>query len=404
MKRLASAILASSLAVQPAFAAPQTATDILLEHKLPIARDANGRYSGKGWDRMIADARSAQFFMAGEQHGVRDIAQFMTAAQAELAKTGGYTHSALEVGPYSTAFAETLIRQQPGKLAAYIAAPGHGFTLPFLFFKEEIALTENIVARSPDREHALWGLDQEFVGAAPIVAAYLGERAITAQQRAAVAAFRAKSDADPLLVSALTDADLDPLRTAFAGNAEAVGLIDALRLSREIYEPFVKGGKPIYPANLARENYMKVNFARQFAEAEKRLGKPPKVFMKFGGYHAMRGHSGTDVPSLTNFLSEWGLPRGFTVANVMVDCNGGEAMNPQTGKPAPCEPYFGKDSLFGRLATDDVTMIALVPLREKLSALKDIDPRTRQTILAFDYYVTIRDGKAATPAGTMPAR
>jgi hypothetical protein len=87
----------------------------------------------------------------------------------------------------------------------------------------------------------------------------------------------------------------------------------------------------------------------------------------------------------------------------MVDCNGGEALNPQTGKPAPCEPYFGKDTPFGRLATDEVTLIDLRPLRAKLGALKDLDAKTRQTILAFDYYLTIRDAKAASPVSTLPA-
>ena len=402
MKRLL-AILGCCMALQSATAQQKSTSEVVAEHKIPISRSGPETFSGPGWERLMADGRRAQFFMVGEQHGVRDIALFVKAAHKELARTGGYTHSALEVGPYSTDFAENLIRQGPGRLAAYIGQPGHGFTIPFLFFAEEIALTEQIVESSPDKENALWGLDQEFVGAAPIAIHYLRSRARTPAQRTAVDGFASKSAGNPFFVSAMKAADLEPLRIAFSEDAEAVGLVDALRLSNEIYQPFTGGGGPIQPANLKRENYMKTNFARQFEATERRLGAPPKVFMKMGGYHAMRGHSGTDVPSLANFLAEWGLPRGFELVNLMVDCNGGEALNPQTGKPAPCEPYFGKDTLFGRLATEEVTLIDLRALRPKLGALKDVDAKTRQTILAFDYYLTIRDGKAASPVAAVPA-
>jgi hypothetical protein len=390
------------MAVQPAAAQQKSASDIILQHKIPISRSAPDAYSGPGWERLIADGRQAQFFMIGEQHGVADIALFVKALHRVLATSGGYTHSALEVGPHSTDFAETLVRQGPGRLANYIAQPGHGFTIPFLFFAEEIALTEQIVARSPDKQKALWGLDQEFVGAAPIVVDLLRKRARSAGQHQAIDALAAKSTANPMLIGVLTPAELDPLDAAFAGDEHATALLRDLRLSSEIYAPFMRKTGPIYPANLTRENYMKVNFARRFAEAERRLGTPPKVFMKFGGYHAMRGLSGTDVPSLANFLAEWGLPRGFELVNMMVDCNGGESLNPQTSKPASCSPYFGKDSLVGQLATDEVTLIDLKALRPKLRELKDIDAKTRQTILAFDYYLTIRDPKAATPVGALP--
>ena len=37
----------------------------------------------------------------------------------------------------------------------------------------------------------------------------------------------------------------------------------------------------------------------------------------------------------------------------------------------------------------------LRPLRSRLSKWKELDEASRQVILAFDYYVTIRDGRAA---------
>src|SRR5205085_9079535 len=84
-----------------------------------VGRDGSGHYTGAGWDALIADGAGAQFFMVGEQHATQDIAEIEAAMHATLAKRG-YTHSALEVGPYSTRHAERLIRSGPGKLQAYI--------------------------------------------------------------------------------------------------------------------------------------------------------------------------------------------------------------------------------------------------------------------------------------------
>lgn len=402
--KLLAGILVLAMSVQPAPApTDRTSRDLVAEQQLPIARTSAG-YGGAGWDRLVADGAAAQFFMIGEQHATADIALFATALHAELARRG-YTHAAMEVGPYSTAFAESLIRSGQGRLAEYIRRPGHSFALPFLFFQEEVDLAERIVAASPDREHGLWGVDQEFIGSGPIALALLERHAATPAQREAVARFAERVRAEPMLVGQLGAAELDPLAGAFAGNSEANELIEALRLSSEIYRPFFRRDGPTYPANLRRENYMKANFLRHFAEAERRLGSAPRVFLKFGGYHAMRGHSGTNVPAFANFLAEWGLSRGFGLVNMMVDCDGGQALNPQTNEVGPCEPYFGRDTVIGSMArTGPLTLIDLRPLRAQLPRMRDLDPLTRQTILAFDYYLVIKDVRAATPVAALPAR
>ena len=402
------ALIAAALAAAPAPAPTDAQAKIvqaISAQRLGLARSSDGSFSGAGWQRIVDDAAGAQFMMVGEQHGSGSIAEFETALHKELAQRG-YTHAGLEIGPVSTRFAERLVRRGPGQLSRYVAAPGHGFALPFLFFGEEIAMAEQMVATSPDRTAALWGLDQEFVGAGPLHADLFEAEARTPAQKAAVAAFRKAAEADGFYSGKVTDAQLAPLRRAFAGNRAATGLLDELSASSAIYAPFLKGpGSGIYAANLARETMMKRNFLAAFTAAERRRGSPPKVFLKFGGNHAMRGHSGTDVPALGNFLAEWGTARGMRMVNLFVECDGGEAMNPQTGKPGLCEPYFGADSLLRQaVATGPALQLYdLRPLRAKLPGWKALDPATRQVILAFDYYVTIRNGRAATPVGTPAA-
>ncbi|MBV9528658.1 hypothetical protein [Sphingomonas sp.] len=373
------------------------------EHVQPITRVSATGFSGPAWDALVADGAGAQFTMVGEQHGSGSIALFETALHRELARRG-YTHSAYEVGPYSARFAESLIRSGDGRLAQYIAAPGHGFTIPFFFFGEESKMAEDMVRMSPDKHEAIFGLDQEFVGSGPILGSDLQAMARNDGQKRAVAAFQAASAADPMFIGKISDAQVASLDEAFRGNPEAEALIDAIRTSARIYKPFITGVGTIYDANLERENYMKMNFIRQFAAAARRNGKAPKVFFKFGGYHAMRGFSGTDVPALTNFLSEWGRPQGYRVMNLLVDCIGGQAMNPQTNKPEACESYFGDDSILRQTVANGppVQVVDLRALRPLLPKLK-LDNATRTVVLAFDYYVAIRDGVAATPLGALPA-
>ena len=395
---LLAAAAQSALATAPA-PAPDPVAAIRAQSQ-PIERTADGAHSGSAWDALVADMAGAQFAMVGEQHGSGDIARLETSLQAALAKRG-FTHSALEVGPISTPFAERLIRSGPGKLQAYIAAPGHGLTLPFLFFGEEAVMAEAMVASSPDKVQALFGLDQEFVGAGPVIVEELRAAAQTPAQRQATADFAAAAAKDFQLVGTVTDEQLAPLARAFAANPRGMQIVEAMRITARIYQPFIKRIGFSYDANLERETYMKTNFVRDFEAAKRRNGKAPKVFLKFGGYHAMRGMSGTNVPGLGGFLAEWGLPQGYRLANIMIDCIGGESLNPQTGKAAPCEGYFGQDSQFYKAMADGppvqiVNLKALRPLLRRLG----VDAQTREVILAFDYYIAVRDGKAATPLGS----
>ena len=405
-KTLAAA--ASVALAVPAQAAPPPAdTDIagtIAAARLPLDRAADGSFSGTGWQRLVEDAETAQFTMVGEQHGSGSIAEFETALYEALA-VRGYTHSALEVGPFSTRYVEKLVRSGPGRLQSHLKAPGNGFAVPFLFFGEEARMAEQMVARSPDRAAALWGLDQEFIGGGPLHADLLEAYARTPEQKAAVASFRVASVKDVMFSGKLTDAELAPLRAAFAMDPRALELLSALAASSAIYRPFiVRGAGDVYAANLARETMMKRNFLAAFTDAEQRMKSTPKVFLKFGASHAMRGHSSTNVPALGNFLAEWGTARRLRLVNMFIECDGGEALNPQTGKPAPCEPYFAKDAMIRRVveAGPPLQFYDLRPLRSRLSRWKDLDPASRQLILAFDYYVTIRGGRAAEPLATPP--
>ena len=389
---------ASAQDSEPSFA------DRASEHVYGIDRDGSEIFSGAGWKRLVDAAGKVHFFLIGEKHAAKDIAQFQKALHAAIAPSG-FDHMVVEVGPWSTRFAEKLLRsEKEDALGAFIASPNMQFTLPFLFFREEIDLVKQAVGMSPHSDQVLWGVDQEFLGAGPIMLMRLLELAETEAQRDAVKEFGQGVASSFMYLGTAADENLAKLAEAFTdGQSEARELIDAIILTHRIYGPFTRGTGPIYPANLERENYMKDNFLEHFSAAEKRLGYPPKAVFKFGGYHLERGLSGTNVPSFGNFILEWGRSRGLSSTNVLVDCNGGEAYAIMSGGPAPCTSYaLDEDSpLLAAIGNHDVALIDLAALRPALSRFKDLDPKTRDLVLSYDFYVAMSNVEAQTPVADL---
>ena len=373
-------------------------------HTYQIERNGPTEFSGDGWERLIDAANKAQFFLIGEQHAAKDIAQFELALHASLAPMG-FEHMVVEVGPWSTRHAEAILRSgESDPLGQFISAEGNRFTLPFLFFREEIDLVEQAIRLSPHSEQVLWGVDQEFLGAGPILLEKLREVAETDAQRIAVEKFVQGVASNFMYLGSATEDDVVALEAAFAGGSDkATSLVEAIRITHRIYGPFVRRTGPIYPANLERENYMKDNFLAHFRAAEQRLGHAPKAIFKFGGYHMERGLSGTNVPSFGNFVLEWGRSRGFNSTNVLVDCNGGEAFAIMSGGPAPCESYaLEEDSpLMGAIGDSSIVLIDLAALRPSLPRHKDLDAKTRDLVLSYDFYVAIRDVAPQTPVADL---
>ncbi len=396
MVGLALAFSAPAFAQTPPPPAP-TLAERLAANRYAIAFE-DGRLGEPGATLLSRAMTEAQFFMVGEQHGTATIAQISAALHHEAAGIG-YNHAAMEIGPASGVEVERLIRSGPGRLAAQLRTPAYSFAVAFLFWAEEGALAEQFVALSPARGDAIWGLDQEFVGALPLLLPRLEALARTPAQRAALATLRTRSATEPTALGQMPTADLEPLRLAFASNADpaAAEMVADLILSNRIYAPFTGRGGSGLEANLLRETYMKRNFLRRFEAAERAEGRPPRVFLKFGANHLMRGFSTTNVPSLGNFIAEWGLSRGFGAASIFIDCVGGKQNDPRTGANSPCDSELPADSPLRTMMLDaPLTLFDLRPLRSP-RLVDPLDPQTRRIILAFDFYLPVRNPRAATP-------
>lgn len=372
---------------------------------LEISMAADGTLGGDGFEALIAAGASADMFLVGEQHAAREIALAEAALHRELADYS-YEYMVVELGPWSTRRVESLIRAGDGALAEYIRTPGQALHFPFIFFEEELALVEQGVALSPHDDHALWGVDQEFLAAGPVLAERLAAMAESDDQRDAAARFAAGVAENPMYLGTAPIAELVEIANPFLGdrNSEAFALATRIELTRRIYGPFTLGEGPIYPANLERENLMKREFIAHFDAAEERDGRVPNIFFKFGGFHMERGLSGTDVPSFGNFIIEWGRSRELRSVNLMIDCLGGETYGIQQGGPVPCENYSGLDAdspLFAAMGDAPMALFDLKSLRPLLNRARDLDPDLRGLILSYDYYLVIRDVTPQTPVADL---
>ncbi len=395
------AILSPNTAAQAAEPVPQSQSDktdgeavaSLNENSLAIHVSVDGAYSGPGWDRLIDESRKAGIVVLGEQHATSDIPVFAEQLHAALKSDA----LAIEVGPWSTRYAIELIKQGAGSLEAWQARSGNGFAFPFLFFAEETRAVEKMALRSPEKIEPLWGLDQEFVGSGASLLPILHREAKTAAQKLAVESFGAAQSKDPMMVGSIDDPAIDALATAFKDNAIVGEIVTALRTTSAIYAPYTRGKGSFYEANLKRENYIKSNFVAAYRMAKAKLGRDPRILVKLGGNHAMRGINDTNLPAFGNFVAEWGHGQEIGVVNIMVDCFGGLARSPQSNKAEPCEAMAANaPALMAIEKKGPVTLVDFRPMRAKLGKLKHIDPRTRELILAFDFYLAIADARAAT--------
>lgn len=380
----------------PTIAAEPTLESVLAEHTRPIAV-AGTELRGAGADWLRAEAGAADFLLFGEQHATADIARVATGLFLDLVPAG-YTVAAIEVGPWSTPVMERLLRTERGAaFRSLVARPEHRLSFPFFSWSEEVEFAEAAIRAAGGRT-ALWGLDQEFIGAAAVLLDALAAGKRTAQESTAIAALRPAVAADPMALGKGDDALWSALRDAFAASrdAEARRMVDEILLSRRIYAPFTGRGGRVHSANDERERYMKANLRRHLPSGS--AASWPKVFFKFGANHMVYGQSPTDVLSLGTFVHELGLAHGKRTFSLHVDCASGSGMDPVRGEPVPCTSYFLKPEADLRrlLPADRPALVDLRGLRPYRRLWQHWDAGSQRLITAYDAYLLLPSVKPAT--------
>ncbi|KQZ65332.1 hypothetical protein ASD67_02695 [Sphingopyxis sp. Root1497] len=390
----------ASAAADPAASAPEPV------EILPIAFSAEG-LSGPGGDRLRAELADVQFIALGEDHGFAGSPELGMALAHDVAALPGAAplYHAVEVGPVTTRWAgQTLRDGGPDALGKSLA--GRPFAMPFLSNVEDAKLAAPFAAN--DR---LWGIDQEFVGSPTILLDLLAERAKDKATTELLAGWRDKDKTalgagrfDAIMLQTTTPAGFADLRSRFAGDVEALAIVDALAKSAAIYQ--LNDSGRYLENNEVRAALMRGYFLRAWRGA---APNAPTVLFKMGAYHMGRGTTPTSIYDIGSLLPGLAAANGKTSIHIAYVPLAGMV---RTVKPSPTAftavvPY--EDEAIGPIldaagiARDSLpatghVLIPLAPLRHKLQgkALRELPSFPRFMLLGYDYLVTTRDAKPAT--------
>jgi hypothetical protein len=419
--------LAGLLAAMAVFALPVSSTaqdtafvSAIRGHSAPFTV-AGGELRGAGADALARVAREHQFIMVGEDHGIRELPEFVTALWA-TARPAGYRHFAVEIGPVTGRRLESMLRSTRGQSSVEdFLGKYTPYTLPFFFWKEETRMLSSVVNSMPGNRDVVWGLDQEFIMSPSYLLERLVEIAPNAASRSVASRFAASSaKGDKMMLTSgnpgavwmvtTTDADIAALRSAFNARpgSEAATIIDELATSRDIYGKFNKGAN--YESNQQRADLMKRHFLEFYRAAQARGEATPKVIAKFGANHIFRGPSITNSYELGTFLPELAISNNAKAFGILVVVAKGtwNAFRPFGSKeedktrkydPLTTGEYevFDIKSVLDATGDSAWTFVDLRPLRALAGSgrLKGIDPRARRLLNSFDGVVVVPEGHAS---------
>lgn len=376
---------------------------------LPVAFSPDG-LSGPGGDRLRDALTAAQFVALGEDHGLAGAPKLAEAlahdaAAIAEAQDAGPLYHAVEVGPHSAAWIGARI-ETGGVDSLADAFAGRSWAMPFLSNREDAALAAPFA-----RSGRLWGIDQEFIGAPSILLETLAARTKDEAVRARLAAWMEQDRAalstgnfGAIMMSTAAPADFAALRKAFAGDAEAAAIIDALAESARIYG--LNNSGQYLQNNEERQALMQEYFLTAYRNA---AVPAPRVLFKMGAYHMGRGTTPTSIYDIGSLLPGMAAANGRTSLHIAYVPTAGMV---RQVKPSPerftdvtayrdeaIAPILDAAGIaHDAIPADGHVLIPTAPLRHNLQGkkLRDLPAFSRFLLLGFDYLVTTRGAEAAT--------
>ena len=369
----------------------------------PMAADAEGRLSGAGAELLLAAGRDAQFFLIGEEHGVAEIPLVAADLFRRLAPHG-YRHLAIETGDgMATELNRRLLADTDG--AAFLAFQRDYFPgAPFYRWREDAALLRTAVTAAGGRGDVLWGLDYDIVAdryalrrlrdIAPTPAARAAAEAVIARADSALAQALATGNPGLLMMFGGADDVYEPLRAAYAPEpgSEADRIIHLMQRTREINAYW--GSRQGYLSNHHRALLNKRQFMRYLQAATEREGGMPRVMMKFGVGHMMRGRTLTQVFDLGTLASEVAEVHGSRSFGVLMLGGAGSqhaVIDPRsfttTQAPVDIAGEAWAKPFFDAADPERWTVFDLRPFRGRIPRLGPLPDEMMQMLYGFDAVV-----------------
>lgn len=363
----------------------------------------DGQLTGVGAKFLEKASEPSQFVLIGEQHRSREIPLFTEALFALLQRRHGFNHLALEQDPLAAMIASGPARGDIRKIARYARRYPDAFTFNT---DQELDLIAS-AGRARGASEPVWGLDQTF-GAIHVLdrlvelapdASVRRRTARIADEVRRLETGRRQDNSSFMLPDVKKSAAFLSLPEFYrrAPGSEADLLIEQLFKSLDIYRNWWLATHENKPTRWAqssdREENMKALFMLRYRAAQRAGEREPKVVVKAGHYHAIRGENWSDLPSLGDFLAQFAKANRRTSFHLAVWNN--------NDRPGDFE-ILSKDRDFGALfrsaSARRWTIIDFRPLRARAYAdqLPGLTPELKKVLFGFDAALLIGSGTGGT--------
>ena len=293
--------------------------EALQKNRLPLTMSDGGVPAGRGWDWLVEKARDARFTLIGEEHGVAETAQ-LSAALFKALRGSGYSRMAIELSPIIAQDIETAARRNGLQgILDFFARPD---TWSPMYLREEAQFLASVVSTAPKGEGVLWGFDREIFSDRYLISRLepkvppRAKESFTRLKEASTNAWARQqqnsgppflfSGQDPAIVSAVQAAWPNPDRVSdtILGTLEESLAINAVAQTGTAWD-----------SSERRAQWMRNAFAERLRE-ERGRATPPKVLMKAGYNHMIRGLNYVnifDVGSMTDEVAALNGGRAFHI-------------------------------------------------------------------------------------------
>ncbi|QYU70917.1 hypothetical protein J4558_12735 [Leptolyngbya sp. 15MV] len=330
-----------TLRAEPAAAQETTRTfvEIISRARLPISFEG-GMLSGPGAARVIEAADSAQFVILVESHNDHATPLITGDLFRQLNEAYRFKYLAIEQDPFGMEAASTNGRRgRLDQIAVHACKYPYSYTFAT---DEELRLLAMAGTISNARIQPVWGIDQVFGATAPLEELFRISRGTRAgllvqelllDARASEEKRDEEGRRDQQNHHFLASGEFELLQRFKQVRKEmkpeagtrAEALLDALETSAEIYSYFNRAREldeteaPIgLRNNWVREDWMKAQFMHHYRAAQAAGDPQPKVLVKAGYWHTVRGRGPGNVFTLGNFLHEFAIANGQKALSVQV--------------------------------------------------------------------------------------